>query len=773
MQTHTRLLVLALIIAMPFAGSAQVKFYQHDSTVKVYAYGYEQTLAWCGGFNNPQITMGDINNDSLQDIVVFEPWNSVRTFLNMGTPGHPNYRYAPDYALNFPAAYDYLILADYNRDGIPDMWHQGEFGVSVYRGYYNSANQLCFTFYQNLFYNNDAHAGGPANAFNNPSDIPAVVDVDNDGDLDIISFDIGGYTMNLYQNMQVEMGLPADSIHIDLKSRCWGKVLQAYIRTHELAYECDESGLHRESGGSSRTTHSGNTPCLFDWDMDGDYDYLDGSVSYNEMTFLENGRIPDNPTGPDSMVSQDTMWQSQAGGKQVEISEWPAAFNIDVDQDGKKDLLISPNLKGENYNTIWYYKNYSTPGVPDWRFQSDSFMTDMTIDIGTGSYPTYFDYDKDGKPDLFVGSDGYFQTATGQLRSRISYYKNTSTPGHPSFTLQTNDFLGLNAINFQGLAPAIGDIDNDGKADLIVGHSDGTLSYFKNMAASDSVAPRWELEDITLKDMNDSPINVVGYAAPFIYDIDRDGKKDLIIGNLFGTLQYYQNVSTTPGVIKLKFITTELGNITADSNLTYGNYSAPWIGPIDSTGTDYLLVGAGSGNIYEYTGFQSGDTTATYSMLNADFAFVDSACNQYNNPGTPRGIYSGLRSTVAIGDLNNDGNFYMVTGNNKGGLEMYKNKVYTPIIITHVGVPAVNEHGKVEVFPNPASDKLNIKWSGILQDEVQISFMNMEGQQMFSEAMPGNVDYAGIPVDMLPPGMYVCVLQSGVNRYYSKFTVIR
>src|SRR4051794_29605989 len=109
-----RILIGLCFFLFPLLLAAQVKIYQHDTAVKVYAYGREQTLAFCGGFNNPQFTMGDLNHDGLPDLVVYEPGNSVRTFINEGTAGHPNYRYAPDYALKFPPAIDYLILADYN-----------------------------------------------------------------------------------------------------------------------------------------------------------------------------------------------------------------------------------------------------------------------------------------------------------------------------------------------------------------------------------------------------------------------------------------------------------------------------------------------------------------------------------------------------------------------------------------------------------------------------------------------------------------------------------
>mgnify|MGYP001600723172 CR=1 FL=1 len=73
------------------------------------------------------------------------------------------------------------------------------------------------------------------------------------------------------------------------------------------------------------------------------------------MTFLRNGRIPSAPAGADSMVSQDTMWQT--GGRRIDIPIWPAAHHVDVDQDGKKDLLIAPNggTASKNYNNVWYY----------------------------------------------------------------------------------------------------------------------------------------------------------------------------------------------------------------------------------------------------------------------------------------------------------------------------------------------------------------------------------------------------------------------------------
>ena len=774
MQKSARLLLIIALFCSPFLSRAQGKYYQPDSTIRVYANGMQQTLAWCGGFNNPQFAMADLNHDGLVDLVVFEPWNSLRTFINFGKQGAPDYRYSPEYEVNFPPLLDYMVLADYNCDGIPDLFHQGYYGFAVYKGYYNEYNQLAFKFYKDLFYDNVVGSTAPVNAFNNPGDIPAIVDVDGDGDLDFIAYDIMGSTMNLYKNFRAEKGLPCDSIIIGLKDRCWGRVYQGFYRTHNIPFVCDESHLGTPRL-SNKKTHSGNTPCLFDWDMDGDYDYLDGSVSYNEMTFLKNGRMEYNPTGPDSMVTQDTMWQSTPGGTTIEIPTFPAAFNVDIDQDGKKDLLIAPNSSqlSENYHCIWYYKNFSTPGHPDWRFQSDSFLTDKSIDLGSNSYPTLFDVNHDGKPDLIVGSGGYFQTSDGTLRSKLSCYLNTSTAGHPSFTLQTRDFLGLSSFGFKGIAPTFGDIDGDGIPDLILGHTNGMLSYMKNLAGTDTASPNWVMTQLVLTDEDGDTINVSGDAAPFIYDIDKDGKKDLIIGNVLGTIVYYQNVSTTPGTIKLRLINTQLGGVKVDSNDFYGAMSAPFIGKIDSTGTEYLLVGSNSGFIYQYTGFQGGDTTATYTMLSDHYSYIDTFYSIYAHPSTPFGYYGSLRSTVTAGVVGTDGALSLIVGNNKGGLQSYKARKYTPFPISHVQVPGAGESGKLELFPNPTKDMITVSWTGIEQPTVQLTIINMEGQTLYSTTANTADTRARISTDMLPSGMYVCMLQSGISRYYSKFTVIR
>ena len=317
---------LVSLITLTISNSRAQMQYLPDTSIKVFAYGQQQNLAWCGGMNNSQFAMADLNHDGIQDLVIFQPWGSLMTFINKGVAGNPYYVYAPEYALKFPPLIHYLVMADYNRDGITDLFHQGNYGVAVYKGYYNTDNQLCFTFFKDLFYNDPSIPGGHVDAIVTPGDIPAIVDIDGDGDLDFLSYNLAGGSVTYYRNMQIELGLPSESIYFEMADYCWGKF-------------GDSSGqlrLNYYIGGD----HLGRSLCLLDYDIDGDIDVLKGDIFSNRLTFLKNGRIPYNPSGADSMASYDSAWQS--GGTVVNVNSFPAAYNIDVDQYGKKDLIVTP-----------------------------------------------------------------------------------------------------------------------------------------------------------------------------------------------------------------------------------------------------------------------------------------------------------------------------------------------------------------------------------------------------------------------------------------------
>ncbi len=738
--------------------------YKYDTTVKIFANGIQKRLAWCGGFNQPEFGFADLNHDNKKDLVIYERSTGVRTFINTGTAGNPNYIYAPEYELNFPEIDGSMKLIDYNCDGITDLFTTFG-GFTAWRGYYNSNNQLSFKFYQVLQYCNDTFATGCNNAWVSPADIPEIVDVDHDGDLDFLSFDIDGNEVAWYKNVQVEEHLPCDTIRIKEKDKCWGKFYQNYVQTHVLNHNCNGQNAGLVLGPGEKKTHTGNALCLIDMDGDGDYDYLDGGVGFNNIVYLENGRIPYGTR--DSMIYQDTTWSKT--GYIVNLPTWPAPFFIDIDQDGKRDLLIAPNSKGENYKCILYFKNIGTDATPNFQFQSDTFLIDQTIDVGTAAYPMFYDYNKDGKPDLFIGSDGYYQP-DGTLRSRISYYLNTSKVDSPSFVLQTTDFLGLSSFGFRGAALSVGDIDNDGKDDLIIGHSDGTLSYFKNAAASQNIQPDWQLGKLNLTDVGGRQINVGGNAAPFVYDLDKDGKPDLIIGQYGGYLTYYRNTAAVPGQVSMQLINSQLGGVKVDGP-SYGEcYSVPFIGKMDSSGAEYMLVGSNSGLLYRFTGFQKGDTSGTYLMIDSMYSFIDTAHLSINY----RGNYLGFRSAPAIADVDGNGKLEMVVGDIWGGLKLYEQDSFVRDTNMHLTVAPITNNNQVTVYPNPANKIVTVSWSESFSNtNITIAVINTKGQKVLEKNVAAIPAKTYLDVKNLLPGIYYCVVSSERSNEVIRLAVIK
>lgn len=757
--------VIALLLSYHAVAQYQGRIYKYDTSIKIFAGGKQKPLAWCGGFNIPQFAMGDLDHDGKKDLVVYERGTGVRTFINKGNAGNPDYVFAPDFALNFPEVGGSLKLIDYNCDGIADLI-TSRGGFSLYTGYYNSKNELTFRFYQILQYCNDTFSTGCQNAWVSPADIPEVVDVDHDGDLDFLAFDIDGNKVAWYKNVQIEEGLPCDSVRIKEKDKCWGKFYQRGWLTNALGYNCETDNASLVLLPGEKVTHTGNTLCLIDMDNDGDYDVLDGNLGYNSIVYMENGKIPYSTISHrDSMVHQDTTWNKS--GYSVNMSTWPTPYFIDIDQDGKRDLLISPNTVSEDYHCIQFLKNIGTDALPNFQFQSDTFLIDKAIDVGTAAYPLFYDYNKDGRPDLFVGSDGYYQP-DGTYKARVSYYMNTSKPDTASFELQTTDFLNLSSYNFKGTALAVGDIDNDGKDDLVIGHTGGSLSYFKNTATAANVQPVWELGKLTMTDQAGKNINVGGNAAPCIYDLDKNGKPDLLIGAFSGYVQYYSNLSALPGQVNLKLINPQLGGMKTDK--VYAGYSVPYVGKLDSSGVDYILLGSFSGLLYRYTGFQAGDTSGIYLMIDSNYSFIDSSYLSI----TRHGNYLGFRSAPAVADVDGNGKLELVVGDVYGGLILYEQDSFVHDTDMHLGVSKFYTEQQVTIYPNPTGSDATISWSSSFSTAtINISLVAATGEQLLSETVNASAGKFTLSTHHLPPGIYYCIVQSEKKKEVLRVTVIK
>ncbi|MBL7767253.1 MAG: T9SS type A sorting domain-containing protein [Chitinophagaceae bacterium] len=713
------LYILCLVASPLVQAQWQGKVYESFQDAAVTASGNPILSPWCGGINSVQINHADINNDGKNDLVLYDQNNDlIKTFINTGSSGQMKYTYDPMYAANFPYIHNYMLLRDYNCDGVPDLYQKGLYGVAVWKGYYQN-NELKFTFFKDLFF---PGTNGPVNVYVQPGDIPTIADMDNDGDLDIMSFEVLGAQLIYYKNMRVEDGLPCDSIKMVEFDNCWGKFFQNINRTVVTGVSC--KGI---AASNKKSRHTGNCILHIDMEGDGDLDFVGGNVSFNDAQVLYNN-------GSDIVLVQDSTYNHN--GHILQMPSWPSPFHIDIDNDGEKDLLFSShndNLTSANYNAVAWYKNYGTSTAPNYIYEHDSLLTPDMIDVGTYSYPTFFDYDKDGKKDLFIGTEGYLDNNTLVQKAKLAYYKNTSVSGTVSFELITKDFLNLSSKNYKGIFPTFGDATGDGIDDLVLGNVDGYIALYKNFATANTLTPNfmWSTDSIP-------GIDVGKYSTPVVFDFDQDGKTDLLIGNQLGKLAYYRDTSSTSQK-KLSLLTVSLGNFLAGATGSFYGYCAPFIGKMDNTGKDFLLIGNIDGTIARYDTFIN-----NYN----DFSRIDSNYSLIQVPN---------RSVPAVADLDGDGKYEMVVGNKMGGLHYYKQVLNMDVSVRNVEPTAY----KVDYYPNPTDDILYLRFvNDPGKVNAQLTLADLSGRVLRSETFAASHIHS-FDVKGMAPGVYIARLHIG------------
>lgn len=139
------------------------------------------------------------------------------------------------------------------------------------------------------------------------------------------------------------------------------------------------------------------------------------------------------------------------------------------------------------------------------------------------------DWNNDGKKDLL----------TGENSGNIRIYLNTNTDADPAFNGFT--YLQLAGVNYDCgsySVPWIVDWNNDGLPDVLCGDSNGTVQLMLNEGTPG--APLFNTKEF-LKDgfANLDPGSTVSPAAA---DLDRDGNKDLIVGDASGNIFFYRNI---------------------------------------------------------------------------------------------------------------------------------------------------------------------------------------------------------------------------------------
>jgi hypothetical protein len=681
-------------------------------------------MPWAGGLNAAQYNTIDLNLDGIDDLVLFDRTsNKINTFL----ADNGEYLYSPDYESFFPEGMsNWVILRDYDCDGRKDIFTSSSFGMTLYR---NTSESDILTWEIAADPVTTLGTGSILPIKINGSDIPAIEDIDGDGDLDVLMFGFNGGGLQYHQNFSMERtgecGLP----DYERITTSWGKFSECGCGI----FVFDKFGC-KPSGG--KQLHVGGKSLMaYDMDGDGDMEVVIGEEDCNTLYLFENKGTPIDPI-------MDSFTKFPNNTDPAEFISFPAAYLEDVTFDGIKDLIVTPNrssnstfLPSDFENSNWLYGNSGTNQVPNFQFNSRNFLQSSMIDQGNNSSVALTDTDGDGDLDMMVSSHGVIRPFSG-YNSHINLYENIGTKAVPSFVLLTEDYLDLSSLQMSNMKLQIVDMNSDGKLDVVVAatlsaSSNHLVFYFLNNSSSGIDITNQPPQIITLNP------RILSFDNPLFYDVNEDGLIDLLMGKNNGNLFYYENTGTK----ELPFfpLVTEsfygIGQSFTQRNLI------PVIGDLDADGNMDLVTTDGNGTLTIYDDFENNMTAPLEGISN----------NYYNTLTQDIGAFSlGVGARPSIADLRNSGTPFIILGTAQGGIQVLGNVE---------SLPPQNDKGDLlSLFPNPGNIFSN---DGVIQiaskEPLEVSIISILGQEVFPSTPITPSKNLSLSIASLPIGMYLVI----------------
>ncbi|MCK6617046.1 MAG: T9SS type A sorting domain-containing protein [Cyclobacteriaceae bacterium] len=268
-------------------------------------------------------------------------------------------------------------------------------------------------------------------------------------------------------------------------------------------------------------------PAFFDADGDGDFDLFIGNYAHNgraSVAFFENAGTRNEPV---FALSTDNY----AGISFLNFTNIKLTF-ADMNGDARSDLVFTASNQFGLSTNLYFIPNTANIGLQI----NAADVQSLNFPIFANENVSVVYVNNDSKPDLLVGKSN----------GALQYWENTGTLASPAFTLINTAFLGLgSSVLRQNLACAVGDLDNDGNPDLIIGDQTGQLGVVSNFKEATAAEPA--IRNIVYNELSEQyqPQNLGGRTWPAVVNLFNTDKPTLVVGNITGGIHILKHDETT------------------------------------------------------------------------------------------------------------------------------------------------------------------------------------------------------------------------------------
>lgn len=329
------------------------------------------------------------------------------------------------------------------------------------------------------------------------------------------------------------------------------------------------------------------------------FDHVQGTITSSSATFIE-------VTVP-----------AQAKYHNVEV------INLTTRLSAKSIVKVLPSFSGESFDAT--------------KFQSQDLSTNAvaSFDICT------CDLDGDGKPDI-VGTKNVAGTDLLVLH-------NKSTPGTPNFDKYEKGNLPALTLNQSTEHAACGDLNGDGKPDVVVTRAGATANSLYVLRNTSTTTPNFAAFVELFLDLGHTARQVV------IQDLNGDGKPEIIVANSAAAKLLYVFVNqSSGGTLSINPTPVKISLATGAANEA-PNTLALEVQDFDGDGRPDIIASQNQGANLFFLKNQSGATISfgtAQTIITGGGTFNDVNSADFNNDGKLDLVVTSVFSSQAIILLN-------------------------------------------------------------------------------------------------------------------------